>query len=171
MEVARAMLRNTLIQMTRFAVGDTLGATHLDVSARRAVARLPASELAAFDDGAQMRGELPGLAMPWLLPQTGAVVLSLPLAIAMLLRALLRRDRAAAGLIGWLLLAVAVNSLATGALSAPVDRYQARIAWLIPLAAMLGLAPRFGIGLTDTERVRARISAWTTSSSSSSRSS
>ena len=171
LEVARAMLRNTLIQMTRFAVGDTLEATHLDVSARRAVARLPASELTAFDDGAQMRGELPGLAMPWLLPQTGAVVLSLPLALVALLRALLRRDRAAAGLIGGLLLAVAVNAFATGALSAPVDRYQARIAWLIPLAAMLGLAPRFGIGLTDTERVRSRINAWTTSSSSSSPSS
>ncbi len=166
-EVALAMLHNTLIQMTRFTVGDTLQATHLAASARRAVERLPPSELEAFDDAAQMRSELPGLAMPWLLPQTGAVVLSLPLALVALLRALLRRDRAAAGLIAGLLLAVAVNAFATGALSAPIDRYQARIVWLIPLAAMLGLAPRFGIGLTETEQVRARITAWKTSSSSS----
>ena len=54
-----------------------------------------------------------------------------------------------------LLLAVAVNAFATGALSAPLDRYEARIVWLLPLAAALGLAPRFGAALTDAERVRA----------------
>jgi hypothetical protein len=72
-----------------------------------------------------------------------------------------------AGLLAGMLLAVLVNAFATGALSAPVDRYQARIIWLVPLAAALGLAPRFGIGLTDAKRVRARMRAWQTSSSSS----
>ena len=88
-----------------------------------------------------------------------------------LVRAKLRQDRAGLGLLVGLLVAVAVNAFATGALSAPVDRYQARIIWLLPLAAALGLAPRFGIGLTDTERVRARMKAWQSTSSSSSPSS
>ena len=66
-----------------------------------------------------------------------------------------------------MLVAVVLNAFATGALSVPVDRYQARIIWLVPLAAALGLAPRFGVGLTDSERVRARMTAWQNSSSSS----
>ncbi|MBW6401699.1 hypothetical protein KPL78_27855 [Roseomonas sp. HJA6] len=169
--VAEAMARNTLAQLQRFAVGDTLGAEHLVASARRAVERMPASELAAFDAAAQMRGELPALAMPWLTLQPAIVLLSLPLALFALLRAVRRRDRTAAGLIAGLLLAVVVNAFATGALSGPADRYQARIIWLVPLAAALGLAPRFGLGLTDDEQLRSRITAWNTSSSSSSPSS
>lgn len=166
-EVADAMAHNTLTQLQHFAVGDTLGATHLDASARRAVTRLPLSELEAFDAGAQMRGELPALAAPWLRPQPWVVLVSLPLALFALLRAMRRHDRAVAGLIAGMLLAVLVNAFATGALSAPVDRYQARIIWLIPLAAALGIAPRFGIGLIDAEQVRARMTAWKTSPSSS----
>jgi hypothetical protein len=166
-EVAEAMARNTLLQLRRFAVGDTLGNRHLAASARRAVARMPPAERAAFDGAAQMRGALPALAQPWLVPQRGVVLLSLALALVALLRALRRGDRTVAGLLAGMLLAVLVNAFATGALSAPVDRYQARIIWLVPLAAALGLAPRFGIGLTDAKRVRARMRAWQTSSSSS----
>lgn len=166
-EVAAAMARNTLLQLQRFAVGDTLSDRHLALSARRAVARLPASELAAFDAGEQMRGQLPALAEIWLTPQVPVVLLSVVLAVVALLRALRRHDQVVAGLLGGMLLAVVVNAFATGALSVPVDRYQARIIWLVPLAAALGLAPRFGAGLTDSERVRARMSTWQNSSSSS----
>ena len=166
-EVAEAMVGNTLLQLGRFAVGDTLGNRHLAASARRAVTRMPLSELEAFDAGAQMRGALPALARPWLTPQVPVVLASLALALVALLRAAWRHDRPAAGLLGGMLLAVGVNAFATGALSAPVDRYQARIVWLVPLAAALGLAPRFGIGQTDAARVRARMSAWQNSSSSS----
>jgi len=166
-EVAEAMIRNTLLQARMFEVGDTLGAQHLAASARRAVARMPLSELEAFDDGAQMRGELPMMAGPLLMPQVPVVIVSLGLVLVALLRAVRRHDRAVSGLLVGLLVAVAVNAFATGALSAPVDRYQARIVWLVPLAAALGLAPRFGIRLTDAEQVRARIATWQTSSSSS----
>ena len=167
LEVAAAMARNTLAQARMFELGDTLGNRHLDASARRAVARLPASELEAFDAGAQMRGELLMMARPWLVPQGPVVLVSLALVLVALLRAARRRDRTVAGMLAGVLVAVAMNAFATGALSAPVDRYQARIVWLLPLAAALGLAPRFGAGLTDAERVRARMSAWQTSSSSS----
>ena len=84
-----------------------------------------------------------------------------------LVLAVRRRDRAVSGMLVGMLVTVAVNAFATGALSAPVQRYQARIIWLLPLAAALGLAPRFGIGLTDAEQLRARMRTWQTSSSSS----
>ena len=36
-----------------------------------------------------------------------------------------------------MLVGLGANAVATGALSGPHDRYQARIAWLLPLAALL----------------------------------
>jgi hypothetical protein len=40
------------------------------------------------------------------------------------------------------LVGITANAAATGALSGPHDRYQARIAWLLPLAALLALPER-----------------------------
>jgi hypothetical protein len=166
-EVALAMARNTLRQALMTAVGDTLGNAHLAASARRAVAVLPARELAAFDAAAQMRGTLPARAAPFLAIHPAVLLACLPLLLAALGLAAWRGDRVRSGVLAGVLVAVAVNAFATGALSAPVDRYQARIVWLLPLAAMLGLLPRFGAGLTFEEQVRARIATWPTSSSSS----
>ncbi len=157
LEVAAAMARNTLAQAGLFAVGDTLGNRHLAASARRAIARLPPGELAAFDAAAQMRGALPALAAPFLAPHRAVALGGLALALAALGLALWRGDRVRAGLVAGLLLAVAANAFATGALSAPVDRYGARIVWLLPLAAVLGLAPRHAGALTDAEKLRARM--------------
>ncbi|WP_198377964.1 hypothetical protein [Neoroseomonas rubea] len=166
-EVADAMARNALRQALLFEVGDTLDNTHLAASARRAIDRLPAGERATFDAGMQMRGELREAAAPFLQPHRLVILAALPLALFALGLALWRRDWVRAGLIGGALVAVAANAVATGALSAPVDRYQARIVWLVPLVALLGLMPRFGAGLIDDARIRARMSAWRTSSSSS----
>jgi hypothetical protein len=159
--VAAAMARNTLAQAQMVAVGDTLGNRHLAASARRAIERLPPRELAAFDAGAQMRGDLPAIAAPFLVPHRPVLLASLLLALAALALALWRGDRTRAALVAGLLLAVAVNAFATGALSAPVDRYGARIIWLLPLAALLGLAPRTANALTDAERMRARVARLT----------
>ncbi len=156
-EVAAAMARNTLAQAGMVEVGDTLGNRHLAASARRAIERLPANELAAFDAGAQMRGALPGLAAPWLQVHLPVLLASLALLLVALLLALARQDRVRFALVAGLLLAVAVNAFATGALSAPVDRYGARIIWLLPLAAALGLLPRYPGALTDAEQVRRRL--------------
>lgn len=158
-EVARAMAANTLRQAGMVAVGDTLGNAHLAASARRAIERLPAAELAAFDGAAQMRGELRARAAPFLVPHLPVLAMSLVLLPAAMGLSAWRGDRLRLRLMAGLLLAVGVNAFATGALSAPVDRYQARIVWLLPLAAALGLAPRFAAGLTDEERVRARLGA------------
>jgi hypothetical protein len=159
--VAAAMARNTLAQAQLVAVGDTLGNRHLAASARRAIERLPPRELAAFDAGAQMRGELPAVAAPFLQPHRPVLLASLLVALAALGLALWRGDRTRAALVAGLLLAVAVNAFATGALSAPVDRYGARIIWLLPLAALLGLAPRTANALTDAERMRAHVARLT----------
>jgi hypothetical protein len=159
--VAAAMARNTVAQAQFVAVGDTLGNRHLAASARRAIERLPPRELAAFEAGAQMRGDLPAIAAPFLVPHRPVLLASLLLTLAALALALWRGDRTRAALVAGLLLAVAVNAFATGALSAPVDRYGARIIWLLPLAALLGLAPRTTNALTDAERMRAHVARLT----------
>jgi hypothetical protein len=166
-EVAVAMARNALRQAMMPRVGDTLDNTHLDASARRAIAAMPARELAAFDAGAQMRGELRARAAPVLPVQVPVLLAALPLLLAAMGLAGWRGDRVRFGILSGVLVALAANAFATGALSAPVDRYQARIVWLLPLMAMLGLLPRFDAGLSVDERVRARIATWSRSSSSS----
>ncbi|WP_439596115.1 hypothetical protein [Falsiroseomonas sp.] len=143
LEVAGAALRNALAQLGKTRVGDTLSAEHLDLSARRAIAgHFPAEELARFDAGAQMRGALPALAEPWLWPHLPVLLASLPLALWLGWRALHARDSARLALLAFALGALAANAAAAGALSKPHDRYQARIAWLLPLAVGLAALPR-----------------------------
>jgi hypothetical protein len=142
-DVAAAMLRNTLDQLLRMRVGDTLGNAHLALSARRPIAEaFPPGELAAFDAGAQMRGALPDLAAPFLAPHLPVLLVSLIATPWLAWRALREGEAARAALIGGALLALLANAAAAGALSRPHDRYQARIAWLLPLSVMLALPGR-----------------------------
>ncbi len=139
-EVAHAALRNAMAQLLKTAVGDTLVDDHLALSARRAIAGyFPPEELAAFDAGAQMRGTLPALAEPFLLPHLPVLAGAALLAPWLLWR---RRGSPAAALLAIALVALLANAAATGALSKPHHRYQARIAWLLPLAVGLALLPR-----------------------------
>ncbi|WP_237214273.1 hypothetical protein [Falsiroseomonas oryziterrae] len=141
-EVAMAMLRNGVAQLRLVEVGDTLGDTHLDASARRAIAAgFPPRELEAFDAGLQMRGELPARAAPFLVPHLPMLILALALAPALLWRAWRRRDLGRGALVAGALLALLANAAATGALSKPHHRYEARIVWLLPLAVMLAAMP------------------------------
>lgn len=141
-EVAQAMLRNTARQFAMAETGDTLTNDHLALSARRAIAAGLPQELAAFDAGAQMRGDMPALAAPFLAPHPLVLLLSL-LALPVLgWRAIRARDLPRGALLAGALLALLANAAATGALSKPHDRYQARIAWLLPLAVLLAAMPR-----------------------------
>jgi hypothetical protein len=166
-EVAEAMLRNTFAQLGMVEVGDTLGRDHLAASARRAITRLPPAEVATFDAGAQMRGTLREEAAPFLALHWPALLAAMVMVAAALVVAAWQRDRVRVGLLAGILIAVVANAFATGALSGPHHRYQARIVWLLPLAAMVGLLPRFAPGLNDTISIRARIETWQKSSSSS----
>ena len=47
------------------------------------------------------------------------------------------RDRALFAFVTWIVVGTAVNAFVCGALSTPNGRYQARVVWLLPLAAML----------------------------------
>lgn len=140
--VAGAMLRNGVAQLLKPRVGDTLGNEHLALSARIPIARsFPAGELAAFDAGLQMQGALQARAAPFLAPHIPVLLLALAAALWLLWRALRARDTPRAALLAGALLALLANAAATGALSKPHERYQARIVWLLPLAVMLGALP------------------------------
>lgn len=141
--VARAMAGNALKQLLLLRVGDTLSNEHLALSARRPIAaHFPRRELAAFDAGAQMRGELPSRAAPFLLPELPVLLAALAAMPLLLWRALRARDVPRLTLLLFALLALLANAWATGALSKPHHRYQARIVWLLPLAVMLVALPR-----------------------------
>lgn len=142
-EVALAAMRNAVAQLLKTAVGDTLVDDHLVLSARRAIAGyFPPEELAAFDAGAQMRGTLPALAEPFLLPHLPVLAAAFLLAPWLIWRRGIRRGGAGSALLAVALVALLANAVATGALSKPHHRYQARIAWLLPLAVGLALLPR-----------------------------
>lgn len=140
--VARAMAGNAMRQLGLVRVGDTLGNEHLALSARRPIAAaFPAREVAAFDAAAQMRGALPARAAPFLAPHVPALIISLAAALVLLWRAARARDLPRAALLAGALVALPANAVATGALSKPHDRYQARIVWLLPLVVALCALP------------------------------
>jgi hypothetical protein len=141
-EVARAMLRNTLVQLVTVRVGDTLVSAHLQDATRAGIhANFPAAEAAAFESGLQMRRALLARAAPFLVPHLPVLALSVPLFALAVWRAARGRAALRLGLLLCVLAGVLANAFATGALSKPHHRYQARIAWLLPFAAALALLP------------------------------
>lgn len=142
LDVAAAMLRNGLRQILLTQIGDTLGNEHLDLSARRMIVAGFPQELAQFDGALQARGLLPGVAAPLHVPQAAALLLAVPLVLFAWWRAARSGDRARLGLVLATLVGLSANALVTGALSKPHHRYQARIVWLLPFAAVLALPLR-----------------------------
>ena len=70
-----------------------------------------------------------------------------------------RTDRALATLAALALVALLANAFATGALSGPHDRYQARIAWLVLLAPALFVVQRYAARAeTSAGLMRTRLS-------------
>jgi hypothetical protein len=128
----RSALGNGATQLFLAGIGDTLGNEHLDLSARRAIARFPPEVLASFDAGLQMRGALRATAAPF----AAIIPLVLVLSVPLLALGFARRPEAR-GMLLAICVAISANALATGGLSKPHERYQARIAWLLPFAALL----------------------------------
>ena len=85
-----------------------------------------------------------------LLEAMGAVHLASYLAGAVLLALLVWRSPQAGGPVVVLVVGLLANAAIFGGLSAPVDRYQARVAWLVPLLALVLLIER----RNDTRRPR-----------------
>ncbi|MGG5822631.1 hypothetical protein [Falsiroseomonas sp. HW251] len=143
LEVAQAMASNALRQMGLVLAGDTLVADHLGVAVRPRIAEaFPARELAAFDAARQPRGELTGLAAPLRWPHIVMLAAGAALALLAWWRTARQGDVRRLGLVLGMLVGVTANALATGALSKPHPRYEARILWLMPVIAGLALAPR-----------------------------
>jgi hypothetical protein len=137
--VAWAAIHNFSRQLTLAGIGDTLGRDNLGTAVRpRLEQGFGLGEVARYDASAQNRDLLPGRAAPFLWPQ-GAVLLLGVVALAVMAWKLRGPPQAFAL---FLFVAVAANAFATGALSKPHHRYQARIAWLLPFGAALLALPR-----------------------------
>ncbi|WP_428531473.1 hypothetical protein [Rhodopila sp.] len=131
---ARAALGNGLEQLTRFASGDGLNAWPIQVSP--VIERhFPPREQAEYAAARQQTGSL---AMPPVLAFLHRIFgLTGILCCALLLPVAIRRRAACTGLLLTVLVALPLSAMITGSLSAPHDRYQARIMWLPPFVAAL----------------------------------
>jgi hypothetical protein len=134
---ARAALNNTLEQISRFASGDGLNPWPAQVTPT-IERNFPARERAAY---ASARQQTRSLSVPSMLAQIHRIVaLGGVIACAMLLPVAFGRRAACAGFLLVVLLALPIGAAITGSLSAPHDRYQARIMWLPPFIAVVSLA-------------------------------
>lgn len=136
LDTLRAAAANTLRQLFRAQVGDTLVPDHLDIAVLpRLRPYLPAAEVARYQAGLQPRGLLRNAAAPFLAVHAALLAAGAAGTAAVALRCW-RTRRALAGLAALVLAALVANAFATGALSGPHDRYQARLAWLVLLAPL-----------------------------------
>jgi hypothetical protein len=142
LDVARAMLRNTAHQLGLAAAGDTLGPGYLAVALRpRLVETVGAADLAAYDRALQPRGRLLAMVAPMQVPHAAVLLLSLGVLILLAWAACGGAVPARRGLLCGALLGFLVNAWATGALSKPHHRYEARLIWLAPVLAALAIWP------------------------------
>lgn len=133
----RAALVNALTQMRRFDSGDGLEPWPAQVTPW--ISRdFPLAERIAYAAARQQRG---GLVLPTGLRALHRVVALLGvLGCAGLLPTAIKRRSPAVGLLLAVLLALPLSAAITGGLSMPHDRYQSRIMWLPPFAAVVGIA-------------------------------
>lgn len=139
--VLRDALANFWAQLRTHSIGDTLGPAYLRNNVTpRLEQGFPAFEARAQLGALQARDSLRPLAEPiaWLHPLLA--LLSLPPLLWLWWRAHRAGDARRLGLLLCILVGVAGNALASGALSGVYARYQARVVWLLPLAVLV-LAP------------------------------
>ena len=136
--VLRVALANTRTQLTMVALGDTLGPDWLDGSITGSLrAYFPPEELRRFAAGVQAQGHLAAWAASLNPPHAVLLVLGAGATLVILLHR--RTAMNLRGLAALILAGLLANAVATGALSGPHDRYQARIAWLVLLPPALVL--------------------------------
>lgn len=140
-------LGNFLTQMTRAGLGDTTRQRDVGEGVRPPLrAGFPPAEVARFEAALQQRDALTAWArgVAWAFPFV--MLLAAPFALLGWARWHVAHDARALGLLLALLVGMTGNALAAGALSGPHPRYQARIAWLLPLVAVLfWRGPRPGV--------------------------
>lgn len=152
-------VQNFLRQVTTARIGDTLANPDVPKVVRPRIEEgFPAAELERYDEALQQRGGLAalGAAVAWLHPLV--LWLAAPFALLAWARWHVAARPRALGLLLAILVGVAGNALACGALSGVFPRYQARVAWMLPLVAVLfWRGPRPGVtvpGYSDRFRLR-----------------
>jgi hypothetical protein len=135
-----ASLANTWTQIWQFDSGDGLQPWPAQVSPW-ITQDFPSSEAAAYQAARQQTGHL---GVPrWMATVHRAVALGGTI-ICLWLLAAGRPSRPISGFLLTILVTLPLSAAITGALSAPHDRYQARIMWLPPfIAAVAAARPRF----------------------------
>jgi hypothetical protein len=133
----RAALSNSFEQLTRFDSGDGLNAWPAQVSPW--IKRdFPAREEAAY---ATARQQGDALSVPTSLARIHTIVaLGGVIACVILLPVAVRRREACAGFLLTVLVTLPIDAAITGSLSAPHDRYQARLMWLPSFIAVVSVA-------------------------------
>ncbi|MBC7801913.1 MAG: hypothetical protein H7Z10_14940 [Gemmatimonadaceae bacterium] len=135
-ETLQAAAVNTLRQLALVKVGDVLGDDHLSVAVLpRLRPYFPAAEVARYQAGMQPQDQLRNAAAPFYWLHAGFLLAGTAGSVWVLLRCW-RTEPALAAFALLALAALVANAFATGALSGPHDRYQARIAWLVVLAPL-----------------------------------
>lgn len=131
--VIAAALANTARQLVMVQVGDALVPDHLQYAVLpRIESFFPSQEATRLTTSRQYNGTL---ATPSALLQTAILAAAALVTIALAIRG---PTRSLATLI---LVALLANAAATGALSGPHQRYQARIAWLVLLPPLMLIWP------------------------------
>ena len=137
-EVALHALSDTARQLVMLRIGDSLIADDLDKKVLNNLQKHLPHEAGAFSAAREINGRLD------ILPLVNALILLTMAAAVLALPVLLWQagDRRLVAAVLLVLLALVGNAAICGATSGPHHRYQARIAWLLPLMAGLCLVAR-----------------------------
>jgi hypothetical protein len=152
MAVTRAALGNWLSQIVTLRLDKVIGDKGLDETVGVQIhASYPMAEGIRFEAAVQRADGLLAIAAPW--QNVHMVVLALGFAgSSVLLARSWRNDRVLFALIVMIAAGLLSNAFATGVLSGPHDRYQARIAWLVLLPPMMFALRRNSSKLDETAR-------------------
>ncbi len=142
LEVAEIAIGNAWTQLFTARVGDVLGREDMGAAlADRVRSVFGPTEAARLEAGLQWRDQLRAAADGLTWPHPYVAVLAALGTLLCWWRAHDAHDLPRLRLALFVLVGLTVNAAATGALSGPHHRYQARIVWLLPLAAVLCWRP------------------------------
>ncbi len=142
LDVARAIALNTVRQFFMVLIDDMFAPQDLpDLTNLVIPEGFPLSEQLAMRNAMQFSNRLEAIAVPLRAPHGLVLLLAVALAGFGLWRAVRARWREGYALVLCVLAALAANAFVGGGLSKPHYRYQARIIWLLPLAAVLVARP------------------------------
>jgi len=129
-----ASLKDAAMQLTELGLTEF---QYTDFEKKSFAGKIPGAHLTTLQASAAYRGTMPLRYLnAWLL---GSVVIAGLVVAAALLRRVPRApaDSPVVPIIIWTVIGILVNAAVCGVFSGPHDRYSARVAWLLPFAALL----------------------------------